>query len=432
MTRSSFFSFVYMLVCASACTPFGIATGYAQTESVIHSFQATSAFDGIVPGGGLVADSKGALYGVTVDGGKYRAGTVYKLSPPALSGGEWKQTVLYSFTGKSDGGNPSGTVVLRASGKIFGTAQTGGSQNLGVVFELTPPSAPGTPWTESVIHSFLGSSQDGGQPENGLVSDAQGRLFGTTYSGGRFQSGTAFRLSAGPTGAWTENVIYNFGADTDGGRPDPSGVVVGAAGVLYGSTQFGGNGQGTVFGLNPPSGGGVYTQSVLYAFSGIGGDGVQPSGSPVFDSTGAIYVATLQGGQYGAGSIIQFLPPSIKGGGWTENILYSIASGGSDGYFPIAGLALDNDGAINGVTEFGGDAICNCGTSFKLSPPASAGGAWSFSVLHVFRGGDDGASPIGRPVLSGTTLYGSTLQGGTGNCSRFQMNGCGTLFQITP
>ncbi len=431
MTRRMF-SLFYLIVCAAFLSLVGVTSAYAQTESVIHSFRSTSVFDGVSPFGGIAAGKSGALYGTTVSGGKFSHGAVYKLSPPAAPGGAWRQSILYPFTGAYDGSSPMGSLVLNLhSGKIYGTAQGGGSQNSGVVFELVPPAKSGAPWTELVLYNFTGL-QDGGWPENGLVADPEGRLYGTTYLGGRYQSGVAFRLSSSPGGVWTEDVIYNFRADADGGHPDPSGLVFGAAGVIYGTTQSAGTGQGTVFELAPPSGGtGVFTESDLYAFSGINGDGLQPVGTPVLDSSGALYGSTLQGGQYSEGAVFQLSPPATQGSGWKESILYSIASSGSDGYFPSAGLVFDVSGALNGVTELGGDASCNCGTAFKLSPPSITGGAWTFSLLHTFGGGSDGAFPQAPLFPSGQSLFGSTYQGGTSNCQRFGIQGCGTVFEIT-
>jgi hypothetical protein len=417
--------------CLTIIVPAG--TVAAQTESVIHSFRSTSTTDGVLPLSGLVVDARGALYGTTVEGGKFRHGAIYKLSPPTSQGGVWKQDILYSFTGNSDGASPMGSLFVNSrSGKIYGTTEFGGTQNFGAAFQLAPPTKAGGSWTLSVLYSFAGL-QDGGQPQNGLVADAKGRLYGTAPVGGLHQSGVAFRLSSSPTGVWSENVIFNFIADADGGRPQPNGLLLDSAGALYGATQFGGGGQGTIFKLSPPSNGtGFYAETVLYSFTGVNGDGIQPMGAPVFDSAGALYGATLQGGVYNEGAIFELAPPATQGGSWTESTLYSIAATGADGYFPVAGLVLDAAGSLNGVTEIGGDASCNCGTAFRLSPPSDSGGVWTFSVLHAFLGGDDGAFPQAPLASSGTNLYGTTSQGGASSCQQFNLAGCGTLLEVTP
>ena len=423
---------VTFAICASALNAKPAA---AQTEMVIHSFRSSSQTDGVSPCSGVVADAKGALYGTTIQGGKYGHGSVYKLVPPTTDGGAWKQNILYSFVGNGDGIGPEGGLFLDPhSGKIYGTTGSGGAQGSGVAFELAPPTKAGVPWVQSVLYAFTGLT-DGGQPQNGLTSDGKGAFYGTTYLGGRHASGTVFRLSPRPRGGWIEAVLYNFNADGNGDHPQPGGLSIDETGAIYGTTQSGGTGAGTVFQLSPPlANGGPWTEKDIYTFTAVG-DGNQPLGTLVRDSAGALYGATLGGGQYGMGTIFQLSPPSASGGSWTEEVLYSFFSV-TDGYFPIAGVVFDSSGALNGVTENGGDISCNsptgCGTSFKLSPPLVLGGAWTFTLLHAFSGGSDGAMPQAPLFSSGVNLYGTTYQGGPTDCGQFNIMGCGTVFEITP
>jgi hypothetical protein len=414
------------------------AAASAQTEAVIHSFQSTSVFDGIAPYSGLVADKNGALYGTTVDGGNH-VGTVYKLAPPAVQGEAWKQTVLYSFAGGSDGANPSGALVVRPSGKIYGTTQRGGgSESCGVVYELAPPTKHGSPWTQTVLYTFCSSAGDGDKPIAGLISGEDGRLYGTTYKGGKYKAGNVF-LVAPPahSSTWVEEVLCSFKAASDGTLPSPGGLAMDTAGALYGvlqSSEQDGFNPGLVFQLVSPIGGrGPWTENVLYSF-GAQGDGYGPVGSPVFDQNGVLYGATFQGGQNGAGSVFALTPPRVLGGAWTETVLYSF-TGGGDGSVPDSSLALDGAGAIYGVTEYGGSQSCGgtgegCGVAFKLTPPATQGGAWTNQTLHGFLGGLDGESPIAPVLPLGGTVYGTTAAGGTGYCGNSGEPGCGTVFQI--
>ncbi|MGH6846196.1 MAG: choice-of-anchor tandem repeat GloVer-containing protein, partial [Methylocella sp.] len=254
----------------------------APTETVLHSFAGGS--DGGFPGGGLIADSSGNLYGTT-EGGSTRdcltlgnCGTVFKLSP---SGSE---TVLYAFTrNESEAG-----LIADSSGNLFGTIPTGGASicgfdgdygfGCGVVFKLSP----GGTYTE--LHSFTGSS-DGAFP-GGLIADSSGNLYGTTGGGGAsgcggFGCGGVFKLSPGGS----ETVLYSFTGGIDGGGPT-AGLIADSSGNLYGTTAFGGSavcggGCGVVFKLSPGG-----TETVLHTLNGFPSDGSQPEAGLIADSSG--------------------------------------------------------------------------------------------------------------------------------------------------
>jgi uncharacterized repeat protein (TIGR03803 family) len=410
----------------------------AQTEGVIHAFQSANKKDGDGPYG-LVADSKGNLYGATFYGGSHSQGAVYKLSPPAQPGGAWTQSVLYSFTGGADGGEPSGSLFLDArNNHIYGTTSYGGG-GVGVVYELTP----GKPWTETVLHNF-GFGKDGAFPNGGLITDGHGTLYGTTSGGGSDQYGVVFRLSppAKSGGVWSEAILYTFqGGGTNATIPS-AGLVMDSTGSLYGTTTTGGAGGencdagcGAVFQLTPPADGkGPWTERVLYSFQG-GSDGQYPAASLVFDSAGALYGTTqkgnLAGVQCGCGTVFKLTPPATQGGVWTESVLWAF-TGGTDGGFPNSSLIFDSTGALYSTTAYGGGTqdICGgaieygCGTAFKLTPPSVQGGAWTENVLHAFQSGSDGSYPFAPLVQVGSTFYGTTYLGGS--------RGAGTVFEITP
>ncbi len=410
----------------------------AQTESVIHSFQSTNPLDGGNPFSVLVVDKNGALYGTTAGGGRYFAGTIYKLIPPSVPGGPWTEHRLYDFTGGRDGGYPSGAIVLHG-GKIYGTTQKGGANSCaanpcGVVYELSPPTAPNQPWTETVLYAFGSFNGDGNDPVAGVISDSRGRLYGTTYKGGTHQAGNVFVLSppAQPGGPWLERNLYSFLPASDGVLPFPGGLALDASGALYGPLEFseyGGLNVGSVFQLTPPVGGkGPWTENVLYNFLGSP-DGANPVGAPVLDPNGVLYGATLGGGN-GVGCVFSLTPPTSQGGAWTEAVLYSF-TGLGDGYAPVSGPVFDSMGALYGVTEYGGISSCGgngfgCGTAYKLTPPSPPGGTWTEETLHAFAGGSDGSWPGTPLLLLGTSIYGTTVLGGTG-CG----GNCGTVFQIT-
>jgi hypothetical protein len=185
---------------------------------------------------------------------------VFELTPLTSGVGPWMQTVLYTFTGDLDGGNPSAGLVFVSKGNLYGTAEGGGAHTMGVAFELSPPANGSLPWTEKVLYSFAGGS-DGQSPNSALVFDSHGNLYGATEGGGVSTTicgsstcGVVFKLAyAG--GAWTESVIHAFTGESDGGSP--GAVVVGAKNNLFGGASKGGNtgacsgGCGVVYALSP-------------------------------------------------------------------------------------------------------------------------------------------------------------------------------------
>ena len=190
--------------------------------------------DGVWPQAGLVLDATGNLYGTTVNGGASGSGTVFKITPAGV------ESVVYSFAGGTDGAAPLAGLVLDASGNLYGTTSVGGASCLGTEFKITPAGV------ESVVHSFAGGT-DGAAPQAGLVLDATGNLYGTTANGGASGNGTVFKIT--PAGG--ESVVHSFAGGTDGVWPQ-AGLVLDATGNLYGTTYQGGASNfGTVFRIVP-------------------------------------------------------------------------------------------------------------------------------------------------------------------------------------
>ncbi len=203
-------------------------------EKVIHNFNGQNN-DGYYPGSSLVSDAAGNLYGTTSSGGANNScyesnssgcGTVFRLTRDAK--GQWKESVIYSFKG-NHGWEPLGNLIFDKKGNLFGTTSQGGGYNrncyqdsCGTVFELSPGSNGA--WSESVLHRFNGT--DGEQPSSGLIFDADGNLYGTTYIGGPYTSnfggGTVFELMPTGGGHWKEKVLHYFGEGKDApSRPKP-------------------------------------------------------------------------------------------------------------------------------------------------------------------------------------------------------------------
>lgn len=323
-------------------------TNTAWTESVLYNFQGATAKDGSGPQGGLLFDSKGALYGTTSTGGAYGYGTVFKLTPPTTTGGAWTETILHSFKAGTDGSNPASALIFDTKGALYGTTAVGGANNFGIAFKLLAPTK-GTAWGETILYTFKGLS-DGGKPYAALVLKGN-NLYGTTLDGGASSEGAVFELTAPATqgGTWTESVLYSFTGGSDGGKPYAALTL--NAGNLYSTTGLGGaGGYGTVFKLTAPK----------------------------------------------TGSTI-----------WTESVLYSFG-GGPDGSYARSGVVFDTKGNLYSTTGVGSD---NSGVIFELTPPKT-GTLWSETVLWTFSGGGDGGDSTAGLVLSGTTLYGTTSLGG--------------------
>ena len=398
----------------------------ADKERVLHTFNGS---DGGAPDDGVIFDDAGNLYG-TVQGGSGNRlfGAVFELAPDG--NGHWKEKVLHTFNGK-DGWQPIGGLIRDAAGNLYGTTSLGGTRGDGgdgTVFELTL-GANGK-WTERVLHDFGGP--DGYYPMSNLLFDTAGNLYGTTETGGTSTAcpngcGVVFELSPGPNGKWTENVLHDFGKGEDG--RNPYGLIFDAAGNLYGTTYFGGthNG-GTVFEFLPGKDG-KWTEKLLHSF-GNGTDGSNPRASFIFDASGNLYGTTLNGGIYGYGAVIELMPQT--NGQWIHKVLHSFNKDGIDGRYPQGVLNFDSAGNLYGTTPYGGSGSgCTnqfglCGIVFELKPESN--GKWTEKILHNFVGnGSDGVGPYAGLIFdSAGNLYSTTFAGGAG------LGLYGTVFEIIP
>jgi len=394
-------------------------------EKVLHSFSIFYT-GGDRSSAGLISDAAGNLYGTTVFGGTYSCscGTVFELTPDGSGG--WTETVLYSFNG-TDGGYPQAGLIFDARGNLYGTTYGDGYYGPGTAFELSPNQDGG--WTETVLHTF-GNGTDGAAPYAGLIFDAAGNLYGTTTAGGTYNSclysanycGTVFELTPTVGGGWTEQVLHSFNG-TDGAVPY-AGLVFDAAGNLYGTTDVGGTDDaGTVFELTPAAGGG-WTETVLYSFCAQPNctDGGNPSASLILDAAGNLYGTTDYGGTYCPQGCGTVFELTPAG---RETVLYSFCAqpNCTDGAYPSASLIFDAAGNLYGTTRGGG--TYGYGTVFELTPEANGG--WMENVLHSFNdNGTDGSTPEAGLIFDAAgNLYGTTQYGGV------YYNG-GTVFELTP
>jgi len=372
----------------------------AQTLTVLHTFTGENG-DGATPYAGMILDTEGNLYGTTEFGGEWGGGSVFKLAPdgtlqdiwPASAGGSqplaavlkiknniygtaiaggqfdggtvfdlwyvpkrnryWGKT-LYSFCVLSCGYGyyqwPTSDLVADADGNLYGTTRYGGNGS-GDVYQVSLDG------TGTVLYAFCPEWQngctDGSEPMAGVVRDADGNLYGTTYYGGTYNSGAVFEL----TPAGTETVLHSFEGGADGEYPSAD-LLRDAQGNLYGTTL------GTIFEITAAG-----VENVLYTFQGPP-DAIGSQAGLTRDARGNLYGTTVYGGVYDEGAVFK-LTYSKKQKTYIEQVLYSF-TGGTDGANPYSKLVMDKAGNLYGTTEQGGDlSDCygrGCGTVFELTP----------------------------------------------------------------
>ena len=381
----------------------------AQTFSLFYNFNFT---DGSAPNGGLILDSAGNFYGTTQFGGSFNRGNIFKLNSTG------QETVLYTFTGSTDGGIPIGRLIRDSQGNLYGITSVGGDPtcSCGTVFELT------TNGSLVVLHAFLGGTdgaQNPGQAELGLVM-VNGNLYGSASFGG--VSGCDGSLGCGVlfkvTLAGVETVLYRFTGQADGAFPQD--LITDAAGNIYGATggsYMQGNG-GTLFKLDTTG-----NLTTLYTFP-EGAEGTSPRWRLLRTVQGVFYGVTQFGGNTttcALGTLGCGIAFSVNAQG-TEHVLHTFGEQAGDGEEPSAGL-LDDAGNGYGTTFYGGivNSTCSlgCGVVFQGNV------AGKYSVIYRFTGASDGFNPAGGLVADRLgNIYGATLSGGSG--------GNGVIYKIAP
>jgi uncharacterized repeat protein (TIGR03803 family) len=399
----------------------------AQTESTVYTFSETTSF---WPQGALLEDSGGNLFGTTRGGGTYGVGTVMELSPPSVSGGAWTLTTLYSFIPYGGGGYvPMSDLVRDQAGAFYGTFFAGGDPtcNCGGVYKLVPPAQSGGAWTESMLYAFKGNS-DGRLPVQSaaLALTKSGTLYGVTSRGGTWDSGVLYQLTTKNGKTYSESVLYSFGDLADASTPSGP-ILLDSSGNLYGVTSLGGAfNQGTLYKFVPAANGQLATESLLYSFGGSTTTGSYPDGNLVFDVGGDIYGVTNGGGDAAGDGVVYMLTPTKTT--WTESILFSFTT--DTGTNPVGGLSWNHKtNQLYGTTSSQNMHPAGDGTIFKLSPPAVKGGTWTQATLFQFTYRVNGGYPTGAVTLDSKTgtLYGTAINGGIEGCDLF----CGVVWQIT-
>jgi uncharacterized repeat protein (TIGR03803 family) len=404
-TTKFFFALTFAIILAALLAP----PAQAQTYTVLYTF--TGGTDGGWPYSGVILDDSGNMYGTTETYGDDSAcgtfdgcGVVYRLDPSG------NQTVLHTFEGNADGRQPQwGNLFRNHAGDLLDTTQYGGQNGdigLGTIYALTNTGK------EIIVHRFQGGPADGEEPQTGLIEAQDGTYYGTTAAGGSGpfgDCGTVFNLSK--SGKLT--LIHSF-VGGDGCQPE-GGLVMDAQGNMYGVTSTGGAlGYGTVYKITPA--GAVTT---LHNFANQP-DGANPLGILAIDKAGNLYGTTPGGGDpkcttanQGCGIVFEI---DTQG---KEHILHSFLN--PEGGMPYAGVVLDPAGNLYGSTS--GFSTYNWGSLFKLDPQQN------FTKLHDFTGGADGGFPFSAMTLDHGALYGTTYLGGLATACGGQ--GCGVVFKLT-
>ena len=365
-------------------TVFEVAAG-SQIITTLYSFTATT---GSSAAGGLTEDSSGDLFGTTYQGGASNDGTVFE-----IAAGTHAFSTVVTFAGATNGAGPSGTLLVDGSGNVFGTTSAGGASNDGTVFEI----AAGTHNLTTLV-TFNGSN--GQSPEVGLIEDASGNLFGTTYQGGVSKDGTVFEIAAG---TWTFSTLANFSGSANGSNPDGR-LFEDSSGDLFGTATYGGaSGDGTVFEVAN----GTHALSTVATFTGA--NGINPSGGLVVDSNGDFLGTTLRGGSTGFGTVYEIAA------GTNTITTVAVFSAGPNGANPASNLVEDSSGNLYGTTTDGG--VANDGTVFEI-----AAGSSTLTTLVTFTGANGSDPQAGLVADSSGNLYGTTYGGGS--------VGDGTVFEI--
>jgi uncharacterized repeat protein (TIGR03803 family) len=342
--------------------------------------------NGANPSAGLLPASDGKFYGTTYSGGIAGRGTIFRLNP---DGSDF--IVVKSFiSGSTNGYGPMAKLVEGTNGTLFGTTSLGGTNGTGTIFSITKAG------TDFRVLKSLGGT-NGWSPKAGLITASDGLLYGTAFEGGTNNRGVIFRIDQ--TGANFQ--VFHFPSAV---QNPAAGLVEGLDNQLYGTSAAGGNaGQGTAFKISKDGG----SFAILHEFIETGGDGKSSHAALLAASDGRLRGVTRLGGSTGNGTVFSFEP---KTGEYTSHWSFDGLAGEVR---PIAALTEGTNGALYGVSEFGGGGG---GLLFRIEKNGSG-----FTPLHNFSGGIHPRAPLVR--LRDGGLYGSTILGGT---SRF-----GTFYRIS-
>jgi uncharacterized repeat protein (TIGR03803 family) len=315
--------------------------------TVLHTFN-YGLVDGCYPDGVPVQASDGNFYGTTLNCGANNEGTAYKITPAGV------ETIIHSFAGGTDAGQPIGALILGSDGNLWGESAAGGSYNSGTVFKMSLSGAV------TVVYQFLGCGAQGCYPAAGLVQGNDGNYYGTTQEGGTSNEGVVFKLT--PAGAIT--ILHSFNRTVDIGAYPQLPLTLGTDGNFYGVASdciSGGCSPANIFRITPA---GVFTD--VYNFTNYGGNNNSLPFSPLLLGTnGTLYSTTEEDGK-GAGTFFSLVD------GQNPFIQLQQASGNVGSQVGILGQGFSSSSVVkfNGVAA---TTITVTGTTFiTATVPAGA------------------------------------------------------------
>jgi len=388
--------------------------GGAQGYGTVFRMTSTGAFSNIYSFGGavdggsclapLIQGADGELYGTASGGGNtllnegYGYGAIFKIT----TGGSL--TPLYAFTNSSDGETPYSGLVQGMDGSFYGTA-IHGTAGAGCIYQVTAQGG------FNVLHDFGG--EDGSGPTGTLIQAADANLYGTTMGGGANGAGTVFQITT--NGAFTSLISFaNTSTELVPSAGPLAGVLQGANGDLYGVTKGGGIGPGTIFTATTA---GDFTN--LYSFPAGGGDGAHPSEALFADPNGLLYGTAWGGGTNGVGTVFQV---TTNG---TLSTMYTFTNG-IDGTTPLATLVADINGDLWGTTS-GGSSLTNGGAPYGTVFKITTNGI--LTTIYTFTNGTDGSAPRAGLVQGFDGNFYGTCTSPNG---AIYVPQSGSVFRITP
>ncbi len=374
----------------------------AVTLSTLHTFNTQTVGNNPNDVCKLLLASDGNYYGTTLSGGSNNLGTVYQLTPAGAL------TIVHSFTNNGDGYTPAGSLIQGADGKLYGTVNNGGAGGRGEVFKV---NTNGTGF--ATVYAFTGSTTDGGSPNGGVVQDSSGSLYGATLNYGANGNGTIYKVKTDGTGF---KDLHDFISSSEG-NPEYYSLILNGT-TLYGVLNGGGpTGYGSLFSITTAGTG----FAIVHAFT-ASTDGAYPRGI-ILGADGKLYGSTYQSGPGGYGTVYKV---STTGTGFT--VLKAFDNTNTGGYV-VGTLSQDSSGILYGGTQQGGPSS-NDGTVFKLHTDGS-----NFLVLHTFatdghEGDNNGSGVIvaADGSLIGTRYAGGSISRNTGTI--FGVNKDGTGFHL--
>ena len=388
-------------------TVFRITTDGVHTV-LVHFSGTSGAAKGAFPKGSMAQGLDGNFYGNTQNGGAADQGTVFKMTPAGTLTTLLESTNFYRG-GTSKGDSPRGGLCPAPDGSLYGTTDRGGNADLGTVFKI---DATGNRITLVHFSGVSGASR-GARPQAGLVLASDGNFYGSTTEGGANDMGTLFRLT--PAGVLTTLVDFTGNGATNKGAWCSTRLVQGPDGHLYGMGNGGGAGDyGTIFRMTLA---GELTTLIEFTAGGGSNPGAWPIGALTLGPDGIFYGMTNSGGTNDKGTIFKFDPETNA---MTVLVNFTLTGTGQNrGGWPWGGLTFGSDGALYGLTNYGG--LNNFGTIFKTTP---SGDITTLVDFTGTAGAARGAYPVSTLFAAPDGfLYGTVNKGGN--------NDRGVLFKMT-